>query len=195
MRGVLFYTLLLLTLCGCANEEAEKGSETALERMEQDYEQQIEEVGITDLYNETKWRLYCNHCDVTVKDCKGQPMKGVTYGMLDLQVFFVKFDNGKGEFACTFTYNDKQCTLDEVPGNKVHGIGFMQDGKEPLYYISEGSTKQIPVNCDMQVNINDCPTRMLNPDQPVVRKYLAANREKLNPWFHMQAVKRGFIAD
>lgn len=186
----------IVLLSACTDEQAERKlqKQAVLNSMKQDYLEQIEELGIAELNEETKWRLYCNHCDVPVKDCNGQTLNGVTYGMLDLQVFFLKYENGKGELAYTFTRNGAtQCTLDSVAGNKVHGIGFEKEGKAPLYYISSGSNKHIATDCDMQDDVSDCPTRMINPDQPVIRKFLATHREKLNPWFHMQAVKRGFL--
>ena len=196
MKGLLSTILVALLLSGCAEEQQERSPEVLLKEMEEDYLAQVARLGILDLYEEVKWRLYCNHCDVPVKDCSGRELKGMTYGMLDLKVFYLKYDNGKGELAYTFLYDGKlQCSLKDVDGNKIHGIGFAKDGLEPLYYISAGETGHISVRCDTMADISECPTRMINPDQPVVRKFIANNREKLNPWFHMQAMKRGFIKD
>ena len=197
MKKLVFPIIFaLLCLQACDESQDERSTSNLLNTMENDYLQQVEKLGISDLYKEVKWRLYCNHCDVAVKDCAGTQVPGLTYGMLDLKVFFLKYENGKGELAYTFIYNDSlQCSLDNVQGNKVHGFGFEKDGLEPLYYIALGSTNQISINCDTMKNIEDCPTRMMNPDQPVVKKYLLTNREKLNPWFHMEAMKRGFITD
>ncbi len=196
MKHLLVGAFTVVLLAGCNEERQDRSPEVVLEKMEQDYMAQIARLGILGLYEEVKWRLYCNHCDVPVKDCNGRKLPGITYGMLDLKVFYVKYENGKGELAYTFLYdNSVQCSLEDVPGNKIHGIGFEKDGIEPLYYISAGEAGQISVRCDTMADISECPTRMINPDQPVVRKFLAANREKLNPWFHMQAVKRGFLPD
>lgn len=196
MKSFFLSILVVLITSGCASVEEDRSPQAVLNNMENDYLQQINELGITELYKETKWRLYCNHCDVVVKDCMGREMTGITYGMLDMKVFFLKYENGKGELAYTFIYNDSlQCSLADVTGNKIHGIGFAKDGKEPLYYISAGSTKQISTNCDNETDLSDCPTRMINTDQPVIKKYLLANREKLNPWFHMEAIKRGVLED
>lgn len=194
--GILSTILTAILLTGCTEEQQERSPEVLLREMEEDYLGEIARLGITDLYEEVKWRLYCNHCDVPVTDCSGRELKGMTYGMLDLKVFHLKYENGKGELAYTFVYdNSLQCSLKDIVGNKIHGIGFEKDGKEPLYYISAGETGHVSVRCDTMADISDCPTRMINPDQPVVRKFIAANREKLNPWFHMQAMKRGFIND
>lgn len=197
MKRLLIAFCTVVLLAGCNEEQEERSPEVLLEKMEQDYLGQIARLGIMDLYEEVKWRLYCNHCDVPVaKNCMGRDLPGVTYGMLDLKVFYLKYENGKGELAYTFIYdNSVQCSLENVAGNKIHGIGFVKDGIKPLYYISAGDAGQISVRCDTMADITECPTRMMNPDQPIVRKFLTKNRNKLNPWFHMQAVKRGFLSD
>lgn len=191
-----YITLLLITLFlfGCKQEAEDRSQKALLDKMEEDYLTQIDHLGLTELYKEAKWRMYCNHCDVPVKDCSGMELQGITYGMLDLKVFYLKVAGNEGELAFTFIYNDSlQCTLEKVPGNKILGIGFDRDKGKPTYYISAGQTAQISIKCDTMKDISECPTRMMNPDQPVVRKYLEKNRPKLNPWFHMEAVKRGFL--
>ncbi|MCB9045929.1 MAG: hypothetical protein H6550_07300 [Chitinophagales bacterium] len=194
MKRFTIVILSLLLLTACDEDNNDRSQQAVLNRMEDDYLKQIEQLGITDLYTETKWRLYCNHCDVPVKNCSGVEMKGLTYGMLDLKVFFLKYEDGVGKLAYTFLFHDSlQCSLADVQGNKIHGIGFEKNGTEPLFYISSGETEQISAHCDTMEDLSDCPTRMINPDQPVVRKFLEANRPKLNPWFHMEAVKRGFL--
>lgn len=196
MNRLLLVVFTVVLLTGCHEEQEERSPEVMLEKMEDDYLGQIARLGILNLYEEVKWRLYCNHCDVPVKSCMGREVQGLTYGMLDLKVFYVKYEDDTGELAYTFIYDKSvQCSLEDMPGNKVHGIGFVKDGIEPLYYISAGDAGQISIRCDTMADISECPTRMINPDQPVVRKFLVKNREKLNPWFHMQAIKRGFLSD
>lgn len=188
--------IIALFLAGCTEKSSERSQKAVLDKMEDDYLSQINALGITDLYKEVKWRLYCNHCDVPVTSCSGMSIQGLTYGMLDMKVFYLKFDHGIGELAFTYIYNDSlQCSLANVPGNKIYGVGFQQDNEQPLYYISMGENARVSLNCDTMKDITDCPTRMINPDQPVVRKFLKNNRNKLNPWFHMEAVKRGFFED
>lgn len=194
MKHITALILIIVLLAGCDEEKNDRSQKAVLASMEDDYLKQIGQLGIMDLYTETKWRLYCNHCDVPVKSCSGVEIKGLTYGMLDLKVFFLKYEDGVGKLAYTFLYRDSlQCSLADVQGNKVHGIGFKKDSNEPLFFLSAGETEQISVHCDEMEDLSDCPTRMINPDQPVVKKYLIANRPKLNPWFHMEAVKRGFL--
>lgn len=196
LKHFLLSVVTVVLLTGCNDEQEERSPEAVLEKMEEDNLAQIARLGVTALHEEVKWRLYCNHCDVPVKDCNGKELPGLTYGMLDLKVFYVKYEDDTGELAYTFIYdNAVQCALEDVQGNKVHGIGFEKDGIEPLYYISAGEAGKISPHCDTMADISECPTRMINPDQPVVRKFLVANRAKLNPWFHMQAVKRGFLSD
>lgn len=190
----ILVSLTFLLLVGCAEEENDRSQKALLNKMEDDYLAQIDNMGITELYEEAKWRMYCNHCDVPVKSCSGMELSNITYGMLDLKIFYLKLEDDIGELAFTFIYNDSlQCNLENVSGNKVHGIGFEKSTGRPLYYISAGNTNQISLQCDTMIDINECPTRMLNPDQPVVKKFLQEYRPRLNPWFHMQAVKRGFL--
>lgn len=196
MKRYIIPIVAMLLMAACGEDKDDRSPEAVINNMEDDYLLQIQQLGIDSLYKEVKWRLYCNHCDIPVKNCMGRKIPGLTYGMLDLKVFFLKFEDSTGELAYTFIYNDSlQCSVDDVTGNKIHGIGFERNGKAPLYYISAGDTARISIHCDTLPDITGCPTRMINPEQPVVTKYLTANREKLNPWFHMEAVKRGLLDD
>ena len=120
-------------------------------------------------------------------------MKDLTYAMLDLKVFFLRFDNDTGEIAYTFLLNDSlQCTVENTDGSSVHGFGFKKDSAVPLYYIGAGKDGKISTRCDtLLYEEGYCPTRIIKPLQPDVIKYIRKNRAKLNPWFHMEAVRRG----
>lgn len=183
-------------LVSCSEDNHTQSQKELLDAMEEDYIRQINDLDIYELYNEVKFRLYCNHCDEPVKSCTGREMEGLTYGMLDLKVFYLNYEDGQGELAYTFIYHDSlQCSLESAIRNKIHGIGFKEGGKSPLYYIVAGNDKKISPRCDTLKDITDCPTRMINPKQPVVIKYLERNRGRINPWFHMEAMKRGFITE
>ena len=197
MRCITIYILLACTILLSCNEGRQERSQKELyESMEEDYIRQINDLDIYELYNEVKFRLYCNHCDEVVKDCMGHEVENVTYGMLDLKVFYLNFDDGKGELAYTFILNDSlQCSLESAPRNQIHGIGFEEGASAPLYYIVAGKDKKVSIRCDTLTDISDCPTRMIDPKQPVVIKYLERNRGRINPWFHMEAMKRGFIQE
>lgn len=197
----IILSALLVTLIvvhtGCEDESAVKTQKELLDELEAGYMGDISDLGIAELHEEMKWRMYCNHCDVPVQDCRGMEVDGLTYGMLALKVFHVSYnyDTDTGEVAYTFVYRDSiQCSIDGgLPQNSVHGFGFTRNGKEPLYFISAGYTNKISVRCDTLEDITECPTRMINPRQPAIKKFLLRNRGHLNPWFHMQAVKRGVI--
>lgn len=194
MSRYLLILLLFLIATGCEEERQKRSQKEVVKQMDEEYQAKLVQHGIQDLHDEIKWRLYCNHCDVPVKSCMGNKMNGLTYGMLDMKIFYLKFDDGVGEIAYTFIYNDSlQCTISEIQGNKIHGVGFSEEDGKLLYFLSAGETEKVELNCDTMANISECPTRMINPDQPVVRKYLERNRKKLDPWFHMEAVKRGFF--
>ncbi len=197
MQRILNYILFIcIAFTSCEEDNHTKSRKELLDAMEEDYIRKINDLDIYELYNEVKFRLYCNHCDQVVKDCMGHEVEGLTYGMLALKVFYLNYDEGKGELAYTFIYNDSlQCSLESAPRNQIHGIGFEEGGKAPLYYIVAGKDKKVSIRCDTMEDISDCPTRMINPKQPVVIKYLERNRGRINPWFHMEAMKRGFIKE
>lgn len=196
MRQFLLIFLTIFIITGCEEERDERTQKEMIAQMENEYLSQLARRDALSVYEETKFRLYCNYCNVKVKNCMGREMQGLTYGMLDMKVYYLKFDDGVGEMAFTFIYADSlQCTISEAPGNKVHGVGFSLDDNKVLYFLSAGETEKISLHCDTMADVSDCPTRMMNPDQPVIRKYLKKNRKKLDPWFHMQAVRRGFFDD
>lgn len=196
--ALILITISFFTLFSCNEDDTAEDGGNMFVKLEEGYMQDLYTLGVPDLYREQKWRLYCNYCDQQVVDCKGIPMKNLTYGMLDLRAFHLKTEGDTCELAYTFLLHDSlQCGIDNVPGNKIHGVAFLKKSEKPIYYISAGSDEKIPVTCDSTTAPGMCPTRMIEPLQPEVVRYInkVSATNKLNPWFHMEAVKRGVIKE
>lgn len=193
MNRLWLLLLLLLPFSSCEEDTDNITDEGIYDKIDAQYRQKIYELGINELTEDFKWRMYCNYCDVPVKNCRSKEIEGKSFAMLDMKIFYLNYDDDTGEVAFTFLLNDSlQCSLEQVDGIAVHGFGFVKDGVDPLYYIAAGSDLRIPAGCDtLLYEEGICPERIIHPKQPEVIRFLTKYRKSLNPWLHMEAVRRG----
>lgn len=139
---------------------------------------------------ETKWRLYCIHCDEKVEFIRPTSSeKMFTFGELQLKddTLFLRKDTVELDYQ--FYYNDTPCYANFVHNTLMWGCIFRLSSDTPVAYSSMTTMRSFWETCD----VPNCPSRFVNPLQPQVISYIKRNKQNINKWFHDEAVKRHVI--
>lgn len=177
----------------------------------------MDSVNFKTVHDDARWRIYCSICDhvLLVTDSAKVAYKLIdtmTYGVLSLKLYRYKDFSGelddvntppkikseKGGHLLVFApcFNDSPaCYLFE---NKAAIIGVSRtlhnycqvaliyangELKFPIEEFAGSFSREI-----RKENKND---RLAYPLQPEVINYIRANKNKINPWFHKQAIING----
>jgi hypothetical protein len=183
---------LCLFLFSCKTE-GKKDESPVLSKSE--YPRIIDSLGFKDLYNETKWLMYCYQCDDTLKIMKYDTLKDfVTFGTLELKFDEVdKYKDSGFDIRFNFYYKGIPCTSENIQSSPIWGMVYANKAGKKVYYIAHGDVMNYMK--DSCAPGRPCPSRFVNPLQPEVVRYINDNRKKLNPWFYREAKKRGVLKE
>jgi hypothetical protein len=193
MKQIIVTLLVCLCLCLFSCKTASR-KEESLTQFKSEYPQIVDSLGFIELYNETKWLMYCYQCDDTLEAIDSSILgDSITYGMLELRFDTIRDykDNGI-EINFNFYYNDTKCDSFS-PKVSIWGIVYSKKDNKVMYYVKH--TDFANYTKDSCVDGRPCPSRFINPLQPEVVKYINDNKAKLNPWFYREAKKRGVLKD
>ncbi len=125
---------------------------------------------------------------------QGSPVQAdVTYGELPLVFDHVEVRGDSIEIDFDFYYKNHRIDsklLDFLP---YWGAVFVGNSDSVVLYSSTSNFRYQWRRCDPEVV--DCPYREVNPLQPEVIDYIKKNKDKLDPWFRQEAIKRGVITE
>jgi hypothetical protein len=179
--------VFIVALCCCS----ENNNHTHNAQVNQsEYPAIVDSLGLQKQYDETKWRMYCNYCD---KKVFINPLYGIkdtfTFGQMPLKYWsFNQIGKDTIELLFSYMYRDTiPCNYNYVHGIGICGIAY-SIAKDTLLYFRGEEVFRISVWCDVP-----CNERLVNPLQPEVIKYITDNKNKLNPWFYKEAIKRGLL--
>lgn len=169
---VVFSIVLILS---CKNEYSDKNNIVGL------YPSIIDSLGLQDLYDETKWRLYCLHCDDSVELFPERKMKE-TYGMLPIDFQGVKMTGNEIDLNFFFRYNDT-LVIDFMNRSKNAKLKYGVKYIDRKFYCYETGS-------NFCIQTSDSTSRLNNCLQKDVVSYIKQNRNILNEWFVKEAIKR-----
>jgi hypothetical protein len=184
-----FYYLGVMLLLGCTNNDNKpKDATIPVEdvRLEVNYQKIIDSLGAGKLYNETKWLMYCIHCDVLPEWRKAYshlPKRPCAF--LDLKLMGVEKKDSIIKIWCDFYYND---TL-SYNINTVENYTRILDGVE--FNINSGKHRYLNGTASF-VEVNPL-SRFDNELQKDVIRFISQNKDSLNPWFREEANHRGVL--
>lgn len=182
IRYVLF---IILLFCACKGSLNKKQSYSS-------YPAKIDSLGLQHLYDETKWRLYCYYCDDTIGHRRNTNNK-VTYGELDLE--YKDMDVIQDSTLLVFLFDVTDIDIvkyeDDLPRHASHydycGILYVNNTVNAFYgHTFNGFYRQLDT---------DSRSRYYEPLQPEVVTYIKTNKDKINPWFRNEAIKRGILKE
>lgn len=144
-------------------------------------------LGIENLLNDAKWRLYCIYCDKKLK-LDNTPDTLIELGTLPLNFELLGIRGDTIDIWLYFYFLGKPCVWPHVKEGFSEGCGYLNSSDSMIYYIE---------SCGLHVNTEcydpKCPLRTVNPLQPEVISYINQNKTKINPWFLNEALKRRVI--
>jgi hypothetical protein len=185
----LLYIFLATVLYSCTDKPDRKKV-----AVEEEYPKIVDSLGAQKYYDDAKWKISCIYCDDTVTYQISRSMKedtdlktNLTYGMIPVKCEWVNFrSNDTLEMSFLHYLNDSTySSYRYLKGfESIKGIAYSILGDSILYYL--GPLGRQTIECG-----SPCPARSINPLQPEVIAYIKKNRDKLDPWFRVEAVKRG----
>ncbi len=194
-KNIIVIFLLLPILADCRsnikeqNEHALTQTDTTLQN-NYGYPEEIIQLGKEKLFENTKWFLYCLYCDQKVKLINSQIPDTVTYGTLPLMFDKILIINDSIEIDFTFMY--KNMRVNEATAYPAPIWGLLYNSQDSIVsFSSMGSMRY-----SYFVSIKDpehSKNRKIKPLQPEVIQYIKENKDKLDPWFRKEAIKRGVI--
>jgi hypothetical protein len=189
--AIILLTCLCIA-CSCKTESPKDEAPVVLSKSE--YPRIIDSLRLNELYNETKWLMYCYQCDDTLKIIKSDTLKDlVTFGMLELKFDTVDVYDTMFDIRFNFYYKGIPCTGENIRSSPIWGMVYAHPtGKKLNYVVQSGNMNYMRDSCAPK---GPCRSRFVNPLQPEVVKYINDNKAKLNPWFYNEAKKRGVLKD
>lgn len=187
MNARFLILLLLFSLYSCRTHSDKE----AIYEPCKGYPAVITQFELQHQFDNTKWMLYCLHCDEKLNFQSTLNNKDVTFGELPLRFTMFNIRKDSIEIGFKFYYNDRPCDIQLVKNIIDVGAVYKYGSDTVVYWISPTTMKYFYVRC----LVADCPSRYVNPLQPEVYKYIRNNHKKLNPWFRKEAIRRGVISE
>lgn len=153
------------------------------------YPRLIDSLSLRKYYDDGKWLMSCYYCDDTViPEVKYLDMipKNMTYGELQVKPTYIKLI-GTDTLELNFGHFYKDTLLCSYAANRTHlhiwGMAYDIKHDSILYFTNEVSN--LTFWCPQP-----CGSRLGNPIQPEVVKYVQSHRDVLDPWFKAEAIER-----
>lgn len=159
---------------------------------DKNYPVEIVALHLQDKYDEAKWLLYCIHSDDKLKYWDSKTVSEKTFGELPLK--FDMLEILSDSVAINFRFYDKGVELNGsvIENYLLWGVVFKAESNKTLCYTTTGGFKYLMNYCS-KVPDEKCNLREVNPLQPEVINYIQTNKDKNNPWFRQEAIRRGVI--
>ena len=152
----------------------------------QSYPKIIDSLKLFKQYDSSKLTVYLWSCEHKF-DPKSDSSITKTFGELDLVFDTVLFKSDNTEFYFNYLFKGEKVYSFSLRNFRtlVTGVAINKQGKR-LYGIS-------PDGYTTSFSGNSLYNQIENPLQPEVIKYIKENKNKLNPWFKAEAIRRGLI--
>lgn len=183
--------LLVGLICSCDQHKKRNSKYKA-----NTYPRLIDSLSLRKYYDDGKWLMSCYYCDDTVlpeveylgviPKNQGLIPKNITYGELQAKPTYIKLI-GTDTLELNFGhfYNDTLFCSYAANRTHLHVWGMAYDIKHDsiLYFTHE--VGNLTYWCSQP-----CGSRLGNPIQPEVVKYIQSHADFLDPWFKAEAIKR-----
>jgi hypothetical protein len=181
---------LLFTACNYAEQKKNSiKDEQSPSEVKGIYPQEIQRKHLESFYNESKWVIYCIHCDERCRFYKKLNIVDSPFlGSLDLRFNRVEFFNDTTELRFSFYYKDTvKCDVNTVYnyGTLTYGTSFKGNRDSVIYFLSETTVQRF--------SEKGKTSRYETPLQPEVVAFIKNNKDSLNPWFREEAKRRKII--
>ena len=182
---------LAIAICTSSSCDNSKKSHNSKESTDK-YPRIIDSMRLNEVYDKTKWLMYCFQCDDTLTfQKKWNDTNKVYFGTLELKFNEVRTLKDETEINFFFIYKGKNTDDDLVRNSAIRGVVYKKGTDSVLYY-SLG-TDVLPYMKDSCPDPKNCGSRFINPLQPEVVKFIHDHKKELDPWFYKTAQKKGIL--
>ena len=152
------------------------------------YPKEINNSNLKIFFDETRWAMYCIHCQDTCNFLKKDISKeDALFGYLDLRFEKTTHFSDTTELSFCFYKDSLRCDVTTIStlGGLTYGAAFKGTRDSIIYYLLNSTIRRF-----MGFGIKN---RYANPLQPEVIAFIKSNQDKLNPWFKAEAKRRKVI--
>jgi hypothetical protein len=186
--------LSLLVCCIFLSCDVKSQSKEVVNTSVPTFPEEITRLNLQRQYDNTRWALYCIHCDQSVQFLPTSSIhEQLTFGELPIKFDHLEVRGDTVEIDCYFYYKDRPLNVRIIRREPYWGAVFVNNPDSIVLYSSTSSLRYEYRKClDPTV---PCRYREVNPLQPEVVDYIKKNKGKIDPWFRNEAIKRGVIND
>ncbi len=187
--------LILLLFSYCKSEPRDKNDKRVESNTHTEYPNEVKRLALQKQFDDTKWYLYCMYCDQTLRflpELKKEEQ--VYYGTLPLKFQRVLVFGDSVEINFFFQYKNEDVDQHLVRPAPDWGLVYLNGTDSVVMYSSFSDMPYYWLDSKIDRNkySNDRHVKLL---QPEVIKYIKENKDKLDPWFRKEAIKRGVISE
>ncbi len=158
----------------------------------QEYPREIIQTGKQNLYDKAKYFLYCTQGPLKLKFAEPSKKKlNVTCGTLPLKFDHLEVRGDTVEIDFFFYYRNKRVDgrlVDDLP---LWGVVYVGNSDKIILLSSRSEVRYFGYTCiDEKKGCKGFEDYLNTPSNI---KYIKQNKNKLDPWFRQEAIKRGVI--
>lgn len=156
------------------------------------YPQEVVKLRKEKMYDKTKWFIYSTCCSNKLKFTKSYKglRKTVTFGELPLKFSDLTIKGDTTEIHFYFFYKNSRVDNELVYNYPTWGCVFIGESDKIIKIASIGDIRYNSFDCH---ETSTCPDMYELVNISDVKKYLTKHKNKLDPWFRQEAIKRGVI--
>jgi hypothetical protein len=192
-----FLGILFLTIISC--------NRPIIENSYPIYPQIIDSLGIQNLYDIGKWKLYTLNCLDSIEVIKDK--EKISFSKLDIIIDTLIFNDNVIEINYKF-HSNKINNIENYINHRnfIRGIGFYNKTDSIVYFSMNShlrykyeyritdSIKRIKMTKELPLEFRKKTSLFLyDPLQPEVLEFIKKNKNELNPSFRNEAINKGII--
>lgn len=158
------------------------------------YPQEIIKLNKEKLFDDARWFMYCTQASVKLKFSKssGITNNNVLLGSLPLVFDHIQLRGDTTEIDFYFYYKGKRVDELLVESSPLWGVVYIGKSDRIALLSSRSDVRYFGYKCPDK---NDCKGFESYLKTPYNLGFIRKNKNKLDPWFRKEAIKRGVISE
>jgi hypothetical protein len=193
IKDYLLISCMLVLSFGCKTRVGDRQiNNTIIDSFNEDrYPMEIDSLALNKLYDKSRWFIYCgqSYNQLIFKKQTGIH-DSITYGMLPLIFDRLQINGDTVEIDWLFYYKGKRVDGKLVENVPAWGTVFKKASDKVLEISTRTDVGYFGYECPPN---DSCPGLEPMIQKPEIINYIKQNKNKIDPWFRKEAIKRGLI--